>query len=125
MQLKQVGDESFLDGELYMTLHVQGLYFPATQPTGVGQKVLIDWSNDTRDNTGFKPPLVPDVRTVIITRLPDEKTCISLIREEHEPDGSHSGQLYFDSRGGWTEIRECPLQKRPLYYSHPIVKFMI
>lgn len=87
-------------------------YFSPSQKPRLGQCIIIDWTT----NLSNKPPDVADKRTVIIDHIyHDSHFSIE--------DQDKSTEIYFDDRGGWTEIHFCKSQQRDLHYSHPVLYF--
>lgn len=111
-----------------------GFYFviPTVTPHHVGQFVFVDWS---RVEAELRPIDVPVMRYIVITHIEHEhpqlfsyKTIVSdddpLTISAKMNEHTFGSTMCFDNRGGWTEMRQCPLQSRIMSFSHPVLKFI-
>ncbi len=80
----------------------------------LNQLVKIDWSK----SLDHKPIDVESIRFVKITQI-EHETNFHVI----ESDNSYT-HIIFDSRGGWTEMRMDPVQKRIMGFDHPVLTFI-
>lgn len=91
---------------------------PITTVSRVGQTVRIDWTG--RRMSGL-PKYIPDVREFQVTEIVKEH-CFRGFTVGMSELGIT--EIYFDTRGGWTEIIYNAEQGRNLYYSHPFIEFL-
>ena len=108
----------FVGGVPYMTINEYGCCSPIHTVTHVGQKVQIDWTQDSI----YAPENVPKLREFQVTEI-FHKTCFRGYTVG--APSRNITEIYFDARGGWTEVLYDTEQERELYYSHPILTFII
>ena len=109
-----------------------GFYFiiPTVTPHHVGQLVFVDWSGVEAE---LRPIDVPVMRYIVITHIEHPQLfSYTTIVSDDDPltisakmnEDTFGSTMCFDNRGGWTELRQCPLQSRIMSFSHPVLKFI-
>jgi len=110
-----------------ITFQSTDFYQPIALPENVGDHVLIDWGladsclHDLDKGRSFRPPGVPDQRLFEITKIHHESYFEGFTIDD--PSKTIT-KIFFDGRGGWTEVIFDEERQHKVHYSHPFLTFI-